>query len=208
MLESPIILNIKGFSLNNSILETLKKHIEENDLESALQNTEATKAKLTKTQIHNFGENMKGINEFIGAAQALSLNLSKIRNLNDKIEYIDELLSENKEQSFVLKTQRNAHITNIKYIISNATFLGVELFDTNLSCVVSGNIFSLNIANPINYIENNLSIYCNEKIEEISKLLSNLNNALNAKEQNVESKELSNEMDYSDIALTFKNLYN
>ncbi|WP_181881739.1 flagellar FLiS export co-chaperone [Helicobacter sp. MIT 14-3879] len=160
--------------MQKNILATLKKHIDSGIIE-------ATPKKVTKIQIHNFGENMKGINEFIGATQILSINLSKIKNLSEKIEWINELLKqeENKNTASMLKTQKNAHLANIKFVIDGAVFMGVKLFDTKLSCIVNKMIFNLNIENPLNYIDNNMFEYCNEKLDEINLIMEKINSRLN-----------------------------
>ena len=61
------------------ILAILKKHVDSN-LETK---------KIEKS--HRFAENMKGVNEFIGALQTLNMKLSKIIKLCEIIESINDL---------------------------------------------------------------------------------------------------------------------
>lgn len=163
---------------NDDILATFKKHLSEVEQEVQIN--------LTKTQIHNFGENMKGINEFIGAAQTLNVNLSKIKNLSEKIQWIDDLLKQEANESTIkiLNTERQTHIANIKYMLGNSKFMGIELFDTELSCVVNGKRFSLNIESPLNFIDDNMLEYCTLKNEELSKLLLQISQRLNGQDDN------------------------
>lgn len=165
--------------MNDDFLKTLKKHIDDGVIEAVPQ-------KISKTQIHNFGESMKGINEFIGAVQVLSLNLNKVKNLSEKIEWIDEVLKteDNKNTILMLNMQKNTHISNIKYVIEGTKFIGVALFDTNLSCVVNGSEFRLFIENPLN-IKNGTFEYCAQKLDEIDLLIARLNNALNNAESSL-----------------------
>ena len=159
--------------MEKDILATLKKHIDSGVIE-------ATPKEVSKAQIHTFGENMKGINEFIGAVQMLSLNLNKIKNLSEKIEWINDLLSQERDENTIsmLRMQRNAHIANIKYVCGEAKFLGVSLFGTNLSCIVKGKEFSVNVENPLNLKGTHFPTYCTEKLLEIDDLMQKLNNRL------------------------------
>ncbi|RAX55241.1 hypothetical protein CCY99_00650 [Helicobacter sp. 16-1353] len=163
---------------NDDILATLKKHLPEVEEESQVN--------LTKTQIHNFGENMKGINEFIGAAQTLVVNLNKIRNLAEKIQWIDDLLKQEENTSTIqiLNTERQTHIANIKYMLENSKFMGVGLFDTELSCVINGKRFSLNIENPLHFIDDNMLEYCILKNDELNDLLLKVSQRLNGDDDN------------------------
>lgn len=170
---------------DSDFLESLKKHIDEGIIEALPSN-------ITKAQIHNFGENMKGINEFIGAIQVLSLNVTKIKNLSEKIEWIDELLKSetNTNTITMLNMQKTAHTSNIKYVIDGTKFLGVSLFDTNLSCVVNGRIFSINIESPLKFKEN-MSVFCIQKLQELDNLVINLNHSLNGGNESVDSTAMS-----------------
>lgn len=169
---------------DSDFLKSLKKHIDDGIIE-------AMPSTITKAQIHNFGETMKGINEFIGAIQVLSLNVTKIKNLSEKIEWINELLkSETNENTItMLNMQKSTHISNIKYVIDVTKFLGVSLFDTNLSCVIGGKIFSINVESPLKFNDNML-VFCNQKIEELDNLIANLNHSLNGKSESADSAML------------------
>lgn len=172
--------------MEKDFLSALKKHIDSGVIEPELQ-------KITKAQIHNFGENMKGINEFIGAIQTLNVNLTKIKNLSEKIEWINELLrqEENANTIAMLNMQKNAHIANIRYVIEGATFLGVRLFNADLSCAVEGSVFSMQTGNPLE--SGDMLIYCNEKLGEIEILVRQLNEKLNGdKDESLESAESAN----------------
>ena len=159
--------------MEKDILATLKKHIDSGAIEP-------TPKEVSRAQIHTFGENMKGINEFIGAVQMLSLNLNKIKNLSEKIEWINDLLSQesNENTASMLRMQRNAHIANIKYVCGEAKFLGVNLFGTNLNCVVRGKEFAISVENPLNLKGTHFPTYCTEKLLEIEDLMQKLNNRL------------------------------
>lgn len=155
---------------NKDILATFKKHIDEID-DKSMKN-------MSKYQIHRFSENIKGINEFIGAAQSISMRIIKIKNLAEKISYIDELLdtpSNNLEQ---LKQNKIAHINNIENIAQDSTFIGIQLFDTELSCMINGKEIKLNVKNPMQYINDNIIEYCQEVQNDISKILSTISNLM------------------------------
>lgn len=155
---------------NEDILATFKKHIDGIDNKN-MQN-------MSKYQIHRFSENIKGINEFIGAAQSISIKILKIKNLAEKINYIDELLdapSNNLEQ---LKQNKISNKSSIENIIQDATFMGIQLFDTELSCIINGKEIKLNIKNPMQYIDNNIIEYCQEVQNEISTILSTISNLM------------------------------
>lgn len=168
-----------------NILETFKKYQQE------ASGGEIASEHLTKTQIYNFGENMKGINEFIGAAQSLMVNLTKIKNVSEKIAWIDEAAQDSNNSA--IRLERSAHVTNIKYLVANAQFMGVQLYDTNLTCAVNGRIFSTNVANPAQFLDENVDIaeYCTQKINEINALLARLNNALLSEENDSLEQEFS-----------------
>lgn len=172
----------KEYAMKDSnFLESLKKHIDSGIIEPMPRT-------ITKAQIHNFGENMKGINEFIGAIQVLSLNVAKIKNLSEKIEWINELLkSESNENTITMLTmQKNAHISNIKYVSELTKFLGVSLFDTKLSCAVNGKIFSISVENPLS-IKDNMFQFCTQKLDELENLINSLNHSLNGDDDSVDS---------------------
>lgn len=173
---------------NSDFLATLKKHIDSGVIE-------AVPSKITKGQIHNFGESMKGINEFIGAVQVLGVSLNKIKNLSEKIEWINELLRSEKNENtlIMLNMQKSTHSANIKYVVDGTKFIGVELFGTNLSCAVNGSVFNISVENPLN--ADNVSKFCAQKISEIDTILKALNCALN---HNDDAESAMMEADISD----------
>lgn len=166
---------------NSDILATFRKHL------SGIDEVR----ELSSTQIYNFGENMKGINEFIGAAQTLSLNLSKIRNLCEKIAWIDDLSKQESDEGTIrmYHTERNAHIANIKYILQGAKFMGIGLFDTELSCSINGRFFSINVASPLD--EENMLEYCVAREDEVRETLSAVSRQLNG-DESADSTNMAN----------------
>ena len=96
--------------MEKDILATLKKHIDSGAIEP-------TPKEVSRAQIHTFGENMKGINEFIGAVQMLSLNLNKIKNLSEKIEWINDLLSQESNENTARNATNATQRTHRKYQI-------------------------------------------------------------------------------------------
>ncbi|MGX2983519.1 flagellar FLiS export co-chaperone [Helicobacter sp. 23-1045] len=171
-------LYAEDFRMNDDFLNTLKKHI---DSGAIVPN------EMSKTQIHNFGESMKGINEFIGAVQVLNINLAKVKNLSEKIEWIDEMLKSEKNDSTtaMLKMQKSTHIANLKYVVDGTKFIGVALFGTQLSCVVNGREFALCVENPLNH--NAPLAYCAQKLDEINALTLALNQRLNSDDLGADS---------------------
>lgn len=188
-----------------------------------------------KLPSHNFGNNMKGVNEFIGAVQTLSINLTKIKNLSEKIAWIDELLGQGSaenapsaanaansgaesgsagqnaengsaeksvENALLLKSERDSHTANIKYVLAHSKFMGVELFGSDLSCAFGGAEFAINVQNPLE-TEHPLD-YCLAKIDELGELLGRLSAKLNS-DEDVASCDVqdSNEahLDYGDAFL-------
>lgn len=174
--------------MEKDILATLKKHIDSGVIEPMPK-------EVTKTQIHKFGENMKGINEFIGAVQMLNLNLNKIKNLSEKIEWINDVISQesNENNISMLRMQKNAHIANIKYVCGEAKFLGVNLFGVNLSCVVNGKDFSLCVESPIEVRKVHIPSYCTEKLQMIESLMSALNARLYSDDEKQSADAMGNE---------------
>lgn len=165
---------------NNDILATFKKH---------LSGIEEVDSSFTKTQIHNFGETMKGINEFIGAVQTINMNLNKIKDLCEKIQWIDDLLITESNTSTIqsMQTEKQNYLSNIQHIIDNAKFMGIALFDVELSCIINGKQFSLDVSSPINFLNDDIYNYCSVKINELNMLQSQI------------SKRLSGEDDVSSV---------
>lgn len=155
---------------NNDILATFKKHIE------GINNNETKN--MTKSQIYRFSENIKGINEFIGASQTILIKISKIKNIAEKIQYLDELLESQSNDLYELEQNKQSNINEIKNIVKNANFIGISLFDTTLFCNINGKEITLDIQNPINYIDNGLINFCQEIQNEINKTLVKISNLI------------------------------
>lgn len=142
---------------NIDMLATFKKYVESEHSKS-----------MTKSQIHRFSENIKGINEFIGASQIILLNISKIKKIVEKIECLDE---------FDSKSSIKGYMNDINHIVDNTVFMGIKLFDTELSCNFNGVFFSLNVTNPLNFSDD-IYGYCIEMQDKISNTISSLSAVL------------------------------
>lgn len=159
---------------DNDVLSAFKKHLADINL------NEENKTILTKSQIHNFGENMKGVNEFIGAIQTLNVNISKIKDIFLKVQWIDDLLQQEKNINTIelLKSEKQNHIIDINYVLENSKFMGIALFDIELSCCVNGKLFKLNVENPLNFINDNVVEYCNQKEEDLNLVILQISQSL------------------------------
>lgn len=179
---------------NDDILATFKKHL------SGIKEIDSS---FTKMQIHNFGETMKGINEFIGAVQTINLNLSKIKDLAEKIQWIDDLLLAESSASTAntMQTERQNYLSNIQHLIDNTKFMGIYLFDIELSCVINGRQFHLDISSPINFLNDDIYEYCSIKINELNMLQSQISKCLSGED------DISSTSDYSDIKDDLLNLF-
>ncbi|MBR7117901.1 MAG: hypothetical protein IKC84_00825 [Helicobacteraceae bacterium] len=176
---------------DNDILATFKKH---------LCGIKEVDSDIVKNQIHNFGETMKGINEFVGAIQTISLNLTKIKDVSEKIQWIDDLLNA-ESNTLNLQTERHNYLSSIKHIVDNTKFMDIALFDVELSCVINGKQFSLDVPSPVNYLNDDIYEYCVTKINELSMLQSQISKCLNG-EDNASSIN-----DYSDVKGDLLNLF-
>lgn len=170
---------------NDDILATFKKH---------LSGIEEIDSSFTKTHIHNFGETMKGINEFIGAVQIINLNLHKIKNLVEKIQWIDDLLNteSNAQTMQSMQTERQNYLSNIEHLVDNAKFMGIALFDVELSCLINGRQFNLDVASPINFINDDLYGYCSIKINELNMLQSQISKCLSGEDDTANVSDFDN----------------
>ncbi|WP_181881487.1 flagellar FLiS export co-chaperone [Helicobacter sp. MIT 99-5507] len=177
---------------DNDILATFKKH---------LCGIKEVDCNITKNQIYNFGETMKGINEFVGAIQTISLNLTKIKDIFEKIQWIDDLLS-TESDTLNLQTERNNYLSSIKHLVDNAKFMGIELFDVELSCAINGKQFSLDVSSPLNYLNDDIYEYCITKINELNMLQSQISKSLSEQDD-----EANNINDYSDVKGDLLNLF-
>ena len=170
---------------NDDILATFKKH---------LSGIEEIDSSFTKTHIHNFGETMKGINEFIGAVQIINLNLHKIKNLVEKIQWIDDLLNTESNAQTIqsMQTERQNYLSNIQHLVDNEKFMGIALFDVELSCLINGRQFNLDVASPINFINDDLYGYCSIKINELNMLQSQISKCLSGEDDTANVSDFDN----------------
>lgn len=150
------------------ILAILKKHVDSN-LETK---------KIEKS--HRFAENMKGVNEFIGALQTLNMKLSKIIKLCEIIESINDLDALDSIQ--LLNKQKHE---NMVEDLCQSSFLGINLFNTELSCALNGKIFSFYIESPSNYFDNKIIGFCVQKQDELNLILKEISQNLESKNNNV-----------------------
>lgn len=150
------------------ILAILKKHVDSN-----LDVKKIEKA-------HRFGETMKGVNEFIGALQTLNMKLSKIIKLCEIIESINDLDALDSIQ--LLNKQKHQ---NMVEDLCLSSFLGVNLFDTELSCALNGEVFSFYIESPSNYFDNNIIGFCIQKQDELNLILKEISRNLESKNNDV-----------------------
>ena len=174
---------------DNDILATFKKHL------SGIKEVDSN---AIKNKIHNFGGLMKGINEFVGAIQTLSLNLNKIKNILEKIEWIDDLKT---ESTLDLQTQKHNYLSSINHIIDHTKFMGIALFDVELPCVINKKEFNLIIKSPMDYINDDIYEYCIAKIKELDTIQSQISKSL---ENQDDSSDIS---DYGDIKEELLNLF-
>ena len=161
------ILEIK--MKDKDVLAIFKKHVD-----SSLDD----KNKIMHS--HRFGENMKGVNEFIGVLQTINMNLSKIIKLSEIIHSINDY--SNLDSIHILNKQK--HIDTINDIC-HASFLGINLFDTEFSCALNGEIFSICIESPSNYFDNKIIGFCIQKQDELNLILKNISCSLESQNANV-----------------------
>ena len=109
------------------ILATLKKHIGDIDFSQDMESK--------NLRIHNFGEDMKSINEFAGALQTLQICFGKILHLA-------HTLNQNPTSQTTIKAQIQEHITECR-------FLGKDLFDSSMSIKAGATIITLENPSPM-----------------------------------------------------------
>lgn len=170
---------------NDDILATFKKH---------LSGIEEINTSFTKAKIYNFGETMKGVNEFIGAVQTINLNLSKIKDLIEKIQWIDDLshTETNMQTIQSIQQEKQNYLSNIEHLVDNTKFMGIDLFDVELSCIINRSEFSINIANPINFINDDIYEYCANKINELNILQSKISKCLSGESDTTNISNVNN----------------
>ncbi|MDE7235648.1 flagellar FLiS export co-chaperone [Helicobacter japonicus] len=151
------------------MLSTFQKHIG--------AHFDAPSEAYTKNAIHKFGEDIKGANEFIGALQSASVALRKILK--------------------IAKDTTIQDVCNIKAsvqeVINNASFMGIELFDTRLDTTLNGITYTFVVENPLPLCKdtgnadsvefqeidmNPVISYVEEKLQEISQMLLALSETL------------------------------
>lgn len=149
---------------NKDILSTLQKHI------GVIEDMPKHSKPCSSIHIHKFSEDMKGANEFIGALQSASVVLKKILKLAQSVD----------SQSESIQIAQSA----IQELVTNASFMELPLFDSNLNATLNGTTYSLVIDNPMplcaDYLNamNNLIAYTEEKILELNEMLSRFSEAL------------------------------
>lgn len=180
------------------ILSTFQKHINEH--------FDAQELVTSPSSIHKFGEDIKGANEFIGALQSASVSLKKI------LKIAKDVSSQNMHQS----------IADMQEIVENASFMGIELFDTQLDMTLNAKSYTFIIENPLSlypsipscldYISevpeelniNVLIAYIEEKLREITEMLDTVSEALNEPMSSKEEHYNFNEFSSSQFAQMLK----
>ncbi len=113
--------------MEKDVLATFKKHIGDIDFSQDVESK--------NLHIHNFGEDMKSINEFAGALQTLQICFGKILHLA-------HTLKQNPAHHTTIKAQIQEHIKECR-------FLGKGLFDSSMSAKVGMTIITLENPSPI-----------------------------------------------------------
>lgn len=137
-------------------LHILKKHLGD------FQNTKS------EFQTKEFCEQISDANDFIGALQVLNLSLKKLaKNIKDR--------SNDAENNATLDSLSSA-------LVQNCSFMGASLFDNAFKVNVNKQDFSFEIQNPLLILENSdhkgVLAYIEDKLEEISSLLTELSQAI------------------------------
>ncbi len=91
----------------------------------------------------SFGEDSKGLNEFIGALQITNIALGKILKEIESCELEDCVSKEE------LDSLQSSACVRIDEIIQNTKFMGTPLFDTPLSAKVGGSMKGITFENPL-----------------------------------------------------------
>ncbi len=147
--------------LDRDVLQTLKKHLKDVD-ESGFQ---ADCLKKSKLKIHQFGEDIKSANEFIGALQVLDITLKKILLEARKMD----------EDFLQTKQQDQAVIFKIEQYVTTCSFMGMELFDCTMSTDFGKKHMSFEISSPMEFVAQgdfaSVIGYLEDKREEIKQKL-------------------------------------
>ncbi|CBG39622.1 flagellar FLiS export co-chaperone [Helicobacter mustelae] len=148
--------------MDKDFLKTLKKHLD--GIEGA--EFEVKNMRNSSRKNHQFGEDIKSANEFIGALQVVDIALKKILN---EAKNIDGEFEET-------NTQYDRVSYNIEQLIEKCSFMGMALFDVNISTNFGGTEISFDIVSPMAFIlqkdMESLCGYVGDKREEIKQKLS------------------------------------
>lgn len=158
-----------------NVLETFKKHIGDFDLQETME------IPLSKElRVRDFGDDIKSVNNLIGALQTLQFRFKKIYSL--------------------LETESNAKNEQIKCLVNDCSFLGTDLFNTTLSAKIGEKIIKVENPSPLHLLENieGFKEYIQNKQNEITSTLNELiaaanNEALFKKESNTDFENFNKE---------------
>lgn len=140
----------------------------------------------------DFGEDSKGLNEFIGALQITNISLAKILKEIESCELEDCVSPEQ------LEALQKSACMRIDEIIQNTKFMGTLLFDTPLSAKVSGSVRGICFENPLSLSHDFSAMkgFIEDKRAESNDLLLELSEALLAptdtRFESVDSTKLAN----------------
>lgn len=163
-----------------------------------ISNVQTTLNRETSQQANKrFGEDIKGVNEFIGALQSVQIVLVKILKIAQGCLYDATDLQQAQISESELTSKKSLATSEIASLVAEAQFLGTPLFDTNLSANVNGTQQSICFTSPLSLAPDfhALSAYVQEKQEESMQLLLLLSEALstpsNARFENVDTNALA-----------------
>ncbi|PAF43814.1 flagellar FLiS export co-chaperone [Helicobacter sp. 11S03491-1] len=175
------------------VLATFKKHLEGMDKPKEVGVHTNIWNKTTK--IHQFGEDMKSANEFIGAMQILNIAIKKLIACSQKmlIDNIDENI---KDTSYGhLKGMVSKEMNEI---IEKCTFMGNALIDVNLSIQSESKAIEFEISNPMPLFEReeyeSVIAYLEDKIEDLQYSLELVSAKISS--QNIFDASVSNTPSY------------
>lgn len=168
---------------NKDILSTLQKHV------GVLEDMPTYSKPYSSIHIHKFGEDMKGANEFIGALQSAHIALKKLLRLAQSVD--------SQSENIQIAQTKSA----MQDVITNASFMGLPLFDSNLNATLNATNYSVIIDNPMPLLIDsqdsihNFITYIEDKTLELNQILLAFSEALSEpiapKDSNYEFKEYS-----------------
>ena len=163
MLKQSIRFQSEEVSMQD-IIATMQKHINKQFSQDSIP---YALSQIPQQSIHKFSEDMKGANEFIGALQTANVACKKILKLAKDLGA--NSLSQDSQ--------------DLQDIIENTAFMGVKLFNTQLSTTLNATSYTFCIDNPMPLLQADsntqaLIAYINEKSQEITQLLLTLSDAL------------------------------